>query len=389
MEILKIATHTYHMQHALGHEEASVAKNRYANWQSKGIFVFAIATILSLGIATCFFIATAYFKHRRMAQSQNIDVSAQPITHATRQIIPSTPKQQDPSPLDSQRVPSHETTPTVLNGIFSFFPPVYPLSKGTFFLSLGSSTDAMETEIVPITDSILPNTQALHDFMLKNSRILAKINNPDQSIRYKVGFFFVSPARNAGASYVHGGLWSGNNFRDLTNNTMGRDCVYNMNLKSYFVQKFSCFKIEITEVDLEEGLEKGGIDIKEESDHEYENEDDSIEALFFQFIGMHGVKAGSQLRIDINSDIEKLSQVPVDLPEHLKIVYDQLLKKNQDYKTLFNLNDRYSVANVREAARKIAIILHPDKNPSHPLIACQLFSIMSKVRSVLEQEATS
>lgn len=69
--VIKIATNTHHFQHPFSEAELSSKNGRYANWQNKGILAFAVMTIFSLGIASCFFIATAYLKYRKIEQSQS------------------------------------------------------------------------------------------------------------------------------------------------------------------------------------------------------------------------------------------------------------------------------------------------------------------------------
>src|ERR1700733_8047688 len=75
IEVLKIATNTRHMKDPFSNEGVSVREGRYAHWEKKGLLIFAIATIFSLGVATLFFIGTAYFKHKQVMQIQNQNVT--------------------------------------------------------------------------------------------------------------------------------------------------------------------------------------------------------------------------------------------------------------------------------------------------------------------------
>src|ERR1700733_6218837 len=77
-EVLKIATNTHHLKQPFS-EESNLKSGRYSNWQGKGIFLFAIATIFTLGIATCFYIGTAYLKSREISQLRNRNAKEQKI----------------------------------------------------------------------------------------------------------------------------------------------------------------------------------------------------------------------------------------------------------------------------------------------------------------------
>jgi len=61
--LFKIAMNTHHMSHPL-----DVDKLRYQKWQNEGILMFAIATILTGGIAGIVILSTALLKYRRMKQ---------------------------------------------------------------------------------------------------------------------------------------------------------------------------------------------------------------------------------------------------------------------------------------------------------------------------------
>ena len=78
LEILKIATNTYHMKDPFSSDEVELRNGRYSHWQKKGILVFAITTILTLGIALAFFIGTAYFKHKKIESIPNQNIPHKP-----------------------------------------------------------------------------------------------------------------------------------------------------------------------------------------------------------------------------------------------------------------------------------------------------------------------
>ena len=87
IDVLRISTNTHHLLNPIHDEELnelSLSKGRYANWQGTGVLAFAIATIFTLGIATTFFIVTAYFKHKeivaKLNQTPNEELEEMPVT---------------------------------------------------------------------------------------------------------------------------------------------------------------------------------------------------------------------------------------------------------------------------------------------------------------------
>ena len=90
VEILTISANTHHMLNPLHDEELSelsLSKGRYSNWQGTGVIAFAIATIFTLGIATAFFILTAYFKHKEIVAKLNKTPSEEKVSNAATNIL--------------------------------------------------------------------------------------------------------------------------------------------------------------------------------------------------------------------------------------------------------------------------------------------------------------
>lgn len=89
IEVLRISTNTHHLLNPIHDEELnelSLSKGRYSNWQDIGVLAFAIATIFTLGIATTFFIVTAYFKHKEVLEKLN-KTSEEKISNTATNII--------------------------------------------------------------------------------------------------------------------------------------------------------------------------------------------------------------------------------------------------------------------------------------------------------------
>jgi hypothetical protein len=71
LEILKIATNIDHMKDPFNFNEQIIRDGRFSSWQKRGILIFAVATICTVGITIIFFLATAYFKHKQILQIRN------------------------------------------------------------------------------------------------------------------------------------------------------------------------------------------------------------------------------------------------------------------------------------------------------------------------------
>ncbi len=332
----------------------------------------------------------------------------------------------EPESLDLEKEIIDEKTLTEVAKIFSLNLLKFPISNGMFFLLLGNSTHSIETEAVPLTKA-LHNEKALASWLINNSKLLKKIENSNASVPYSGTAMLISSLNRPGLSTSYFTFFEATNYKLKANEHARDDKIANIKLKDYInfrllstiktlVTNFNredinktktqsdnkdpSFKVNMTEaelekilkkegIDIEETLKKGGIDIHEveiKTDSD-KDEDDLFEEFCRQFLGEQSI--ASQLKEEINSDIEKLSPAPSDLPTHLKDVYEKLSTKNPNYKALFNLNDRYSTEDVQQAGKKIAMKLHPDKNLSHPVIAKELFSIMAKIKVLLEQEAAN
>lgn len=380
LEVLKNITNQP-MQQTFAYEGLNAAKNRFVNWQSKGFLAFTLAAFFCLGLAACFFIAQ-YFKNRRIASTQGSNSVEQAVTLTAR----------NTNIIHNNEPVSGFNDKKILAVIDQIFIPIclkFPIPNGVFVLSLASSSHPIETEIVPIIESVFNDKTDLNNWMLSNSNLLQKIKT-NNFIQYDIKACLICPTQNAGLSYCHLGNIKCKNFEVSDMGCLGRDTVINVNLKPYLNFKIPALDTA-TELDLEDVLKKGNIDINEVYIETNKDDNDLIEefmSFFREFAEMKKNISSSELRQEIISEIEKLSTPLPNLPEHLQVVYDQLATKNPDYKPLFNLNDSYSKEDVIQAGRKIALKIHPDKNPTHLLTAQELFSILSKIKFVLEQEAS-
>lgn len=154
VSLFKIAMNSHHMAHACNFKE----EKTYTHWQTKGIVLFAIATLLTGGIAGVVLLTTAALKNKKIHQTEQLSPTTQKVEGLGNDII---------LPIPPNNQENQISLTALLNEFDSVFSPDLPTTI-IDHIQKQTAIDSIEKAVLLI-DVVSKTPQLKEDFILTKS----------------------------------------------------------------------------------------------------------------------------------------------------------------------------------------------------------------------------